>query len=81
MRRILRSMHKAGVLHRDIRSWNLLEDDFGRVYIADFDRAIRLASQKYYTVELERLKRFIDGGYVDDEPVIDGDDLTLEAPS
>ena len=65
----LESIHAAGVLHRDIRSWNVVVDDEG-LSIIDFDRASLTASEFDYTEEMRRMKRFVDGGYIDEEPII-----------
>ncbi|KAF8876906.1 hypothetical protein CPB85DRAFT_1443724 [Mucidula mucida] len=39
LKSVLTSIHEAGVVHRDVRSWNIMEDEFGRVRFADFDRS------------------------------------------
>lgn len=38
--RAIRSIHDAGIYHRDLNGHNLLVDDDGRVWIIDFDRAL-----------------------------------------
>lgn len=75
LRRTLRAIHKAGVLHRDIRSWNMMEDVYGRVYIADFDRATFDGSKENYSDEKKRLNEFLAGKYVDEARVIGRDDI------
>ncbi|KAF8878707.1 hypothetical protein CPB85DRAFT_1567759 [Mucidula mucida] len=30
LKSVLTSIHEAGVVHRDVRSWNIMEDEFGR---------------------------------------------------
>ncbi|KAF8999577.1 hypothetical protein BDZ89DRAFT_1082706 [Hymenopellis radicata] len=63
LRTILEGIHGAGILHRDIRSWNILIDESGQLYIADFDR------------EKKCLNSFISGKYVDEDAVIGLDDI------
>ncbi|KAF8901798.1 hypothetical protein CPB85DRAFT_1322794, partial [Mucidula mucida] len=75
LRSILGSIHEAGILHRDVRSWNILEDASGRVRFTDFDRASFCAKEEDYVVEKARLEKFIGGEYVDEARVIGADDL------
>ncbi|KAK0231423.1 hypothetical protein IW262DRAFT_481793 [Armillaria fumosa] len=63
---ILTSIHEAGVAHGDIRSWNLLEDDKGGHFIADFDRAKLRGSRYQMAAEQERLGLLLDGENIDD---------------
>lgn len=44
-KRALRSIHRAGVRHNDIRPENLLATEDGKVTIIDFDRAVVGASR------------------------------------
>ncbi|KAF9038305.1 hypothetical protein BDZ89DRAFT_1157159 [Hymenopellis radicata] len=74
LRETLKSIHKAGVLHRDLRSWNMLVDGFDRVFITDFDRSSLNASATEYRFEVERLEKFLSGGYVDRDPIIGYDE-------
>ncbi|SJL01254.1 uncharacterized protein ARMOST_04572 [Armillaria ostoyae] len=67
---ILKSIHAAGVAHGDIRSWNLLEDDKGGLFIADFDRAKIHGSRHQMAAELERMGFLLDGDDMDDDSVI-----------
>ncbi len=67
---ILKSIHAAGVAHGDIRSWNLLEDDKGGLFIADFDRAKIHGSRYQMAEELKRMSFLLDGGNMDDDSVI-----------
>ncbi|KAK0498138.1 hypothetical protein EDD18DRAFT_1071378 [Armillaria luteobubalina] len=67
---ILKSIHAAGVAHGDIRSWNLLEDDKGGLFIADFDRAKIHGSRYQIADELKRMSFLLDGGNMDDDSVI-----------
>ncbi|KAK0205957.1 hypothetical protein DFS33DRAFT_1257225 [Desarmillaria ectypa] len=66
----LKSIHAAGVAHGDIRSWNLLEDDKGGLFIADFDRAKIHGSQRQMAAELKRMGFLLDGANIDDDYVI-----------
>ncbi len=66
---ILTSIHEAGVAHGDIRSWNLLEDDKGGHFIADFDRAKLRGSRYQMAAEQERLGLLLDGENIDDYSV------------
>ncbi|KAF9018399.1 hypothetical protein BDZ89DRAFT_1073913 [Hymenopellis radicata] len=75
LRSILGSIHEAGILHRDVRSWNIMEDASGRVRFTDFDRASFHAKEADYVAERARLDKFIGGEYVDDDRVIGADDL------
>ncbi len=75
MRSILASLHEAGILHRDVRSWNIMEDASGRVRFTDFDRASFCAKEEDYVAEKARLAKFIGGEYVDEARVIGADDL------
>ncbi|PBK65726.1 hypothetical protein ARMSODRAFT_1087334 [Armillaria solidipes] len=66
---ILTSIHAAGVAHGDIRSWNLLEDDKGGYFIADFDRAKLHGSRVQMAAEQDRLGLLLDGENIDDDSV------------
>ncbi|KAK0447979.1 hypothetical protein EV421DRAFT_1706160, partial [Armillaria borealis] len=66
---ILTSIHKAGVAHGDIRSWNLLEDDKGGYFIADFGRAKLRGSRYQMVAEQDRLGLLLDGENIDDYSV------------
>ncbi|KAF9018406.1 hypothetical protein BDZ89DRAFT_1073919, partial [Hymenopellis radicata] len=59
LRSILGSIHEAGILHRDVRSWNIMEDASGRVRFTDFDRASFHAKEADYIAERARLAKFI----------------------
>lgn len=73
---ILGNIHGAGVLHRDIRSWNMMIDELGEVHIADFDRGSLHGSLSDYAAEKARLEAFIQGRFIDEDAVIGADDLT-----
>lgn len=73
---VLDDVHRAGVLHRDIRSWNLMLDDDDAVHIIDFDRASLDATPEDFDAEKARLKSFIEGQFVDLEPAIGRDCVT-----
>ncbi|KAF8891165.1 hypothetical protein CPB85DRAFT_1441057 [Mucidula mucida] len=75
LKSILTAIHEAGVLHRDVRSWNIMEDDFGRVRFTDFDRSSFRGTSEDYQAEQERLDRFIAGEFVDKDDIIGADDL------
>ncbi|KAF8904519.1 hypothetical protein CPB85DRAFT_1255327 [Mucidula mucida] len=76
LRSILRGIHGGGILHRDIRSWNILVDEFDHVYIADFDRGSFEGTEANFVEEKARLDSFIAGKYVDEDEVIGSDDLS-----
>ncbi|KAF8892863.1 hypothetical protein CPB85DRAFT_1566070 [Mucidula mucida] len=63
LKSVLTAMHEAGVLHRDVRSWNIMEDDLGQRDSED------------YRPSKERLDRFIAGEFVDKDAIIGADDL------
>ncbi|KAF9040266.1 hypothetical protein BDZ89DRAFT_1060691 [Hymenopellis radicata] len=75
LKSILTAIHEAGVLHRDVRSWNMMEDDFWRVRFTDFDRSSFRGTSEDYQAEQERLDRFIAGEFVDKDDIIGADDL------
>ncbi|KAF9012798.1 hypothetical protein BDZ89DRAFT_1077380, partial [Hymenopellis radicata] len=75
LKSILTAIHEAGVLHRDVRSWNIMEDDSGRVRFTDFDRSSLRGKPEDYQAEQERLDRFIEEGYVDKDDIIGEDDV------
>lgn len=74
-RTILADIHKAGVLHRDIRSWNIMVNDSGHISIIDFDRGSFLGTESEYQEEKDRLGEFMGGRYIDRNSVIGTDDL------
>lgn len=65
----LKAIHAAGVLHRDIRSWNIVVNN-ERLSIIDFDRASLTASKLDYTEEMNRMERFVNGKFIDEEAII-----------
>ncbi|KAF9012785.1 hypothetical protein BDZ89DRAFT_1077365 [Hymenopellis radicata] len=75
LKSILTAIHEAGVLHRDVRSWNIMEDDSGRVRFTDFDRSSLRGKPEDYQAEQERLDRFVEGEYVDKGDIIGEDDV------
>ncbi|KAF9018786.1 hypothetical protein BDZ89DRAFT_1139761 [Hymenopellis radicata] len=75
LKSILTAIHEAGVLHRDVRSWNIMEDESGRVRFTDFDRSSLRGKPEDYQAEQERLDRFIEGEYVDKGDIIGEDDV------
>ncbi|KAF8997943.1 hypothetical protein BDZ89DRAFT_1171107 [Hymenopellis radicata] len=75
LKRILKAIHSKGVLHRDLRSWNMMCNQHGEVSIIDFDRASLKASKEEFSKELARLTRFLDGEFVDEEAVIGSHDI------
>lgn len=62
----LDAIHAAGVLHRDIRGWNVMVDDFDEAYVIDFDRASLVGTPEDYAKERARLGYLIDGLHVHD---------------
>ncbi|KAF8868718.1 hypothetical protein CPB85DRAFT_900687, partial [Mucidula mucida] len=75
LKSVLTSIHEAGVIHRDVRSWNIMEDEFGRVRFTDFDRSSLEGTPEDYRAEKERLNRFVEGGFIDKADVIGEDPL------
>lgn len=70
LRAMLHSLHDANVLHRDVRSWNIMTHADGKLTIIDFDRASLQGMASEFDAENDRLERLIAGQYVDQEPVI-----------
>ncbi len=52
-----------------------MEDEFGRVRFADFDRSSLEGTPEDYRAEKERLDRFIEGEFIDKADVIGEDPL------
>ncbi|KAF9018916.1 hypothetical protein BDZ89DRAFT_1139660 [Hymenopellis radicata] len=75
LKEALLSIHAAGVLHRDIRYWNVLVDDAGHFSVIDFDRATTSASDHEFRWELERLEKLLRGEYINDAQVIGKDGM------
>lgn len=70
------------MLHRDIRTWNILVDDYGRWTISDFDRAnLFMASDEEYEEEMERLHMLVAGEDVDRMPMIGVDEALSTSSS
>lgn len=58
MGRAIAGLHRRGVFHADLNAHNALIDDFGRVWIIDFDKArIRQRTALWQTANLGRLAR------------------------
>ncbi len=68
-------IHGAGVLHRDLRVWNILVDGTGRITIIDFDRANTTANEQEFYWETERLEKLLRGEHVSDAHVIGKDGM------
>ncbi|KAF8901769.1 hypothetical protein CPB85DRAFT_1323037 [Mucidula mucida] len=81
LRAMLNSIHEAGVLHRDVRATNILEDHSGRLRFTDFDRGSLRAKSPDFVAEKLRLDKFIDGEYVERAAVIGEDDLSYSPSS
>jgi serine/threonine protein kinase len=62
--RAMKTIHKAGVRHRDIRPYNLLVNDANEVTIVDFDRAVLDARTDVKRAEYNMLKKLLDGNYI-----------------
>ena len=56
----LKNIHAAGVIHGNIRSPNLLIDEFGDTTIIDFDRAEKNESQTAQDAEFNRLTQILE---------------------
>lgn len=59
----LKSIHSAGVRHRDLRLENLTINHEGHPYIIDFDRAALNASESSRIREQKNLVALLDGQY------------------
>ncbi|KAF9037346.1 hypothetical protein BDZ89DRAFT_441370 [Hymenopellis radicata] len=75
IRAAMTSIHAAGVLHRDLRTWNILVNDAGGISIIDFDRANIDAQEKDFRVEWERLEKLLKGQHVENGQVIGKDGM------
>ncbi|KAF9027857.1 hypothetical protein BDZ89DRAFT_1160608 [Hymenopellis radicata] len=76
IRAAMSSIHAAGVLHRDLRTWNILVDDAGTgISIIDFDRSNIDAQEKDFPVEWERLEKLLKGKHVENGQVIGKDGM------
>ncbi|KAF9016335.1 hypothetical protein BDZ89DRAFT_1075705 [Hymenopellis radicata] len=64
--RILEKIHDRGVLHGDIRSWNLLLDNDSHANIIDFDQAELMASELHRKREKKTLIMLLKGHNVDE---------------
>lgn len=60
----MKTIHKAGVRHRDIRPYNLLVNDADEVSIIDFDRAVFEARKNLQRREYKMLESLLDGNYI-----------------
>ncbi|KAG6856564.1 hypothetical protein H0H87_003064, partial [Tephrocybe sp. NHM501043] len=61
--RVLKSIHAAGVRHRDIRGDNLVVNEDGVVNIIDFDRASLKSREQTMQSEMEHLISTLDGDH------------------
>ena len=61
----LRSIHRAGVRHNDIRPFNLLVKGEGKVTIIDFDRATLGASRGARRRERKHLNRLFNHDFLE----------------
>lgn len=59
----LKAIHAAGVLHGDIRSPNLVIDEFGEASIIDFDQAEKIDSETAQMAEFKQLARILEAKY------------------
>ncbi|KAF9037352.1 hypothetical protein BDZ89DRAFT_1061508 [Hymenopellis radicata] len=75
IRAAMTSIHAAGVLHRDLRTWNILVNDAGGISIIDFDRSNIDAQEKDFRVEWERLEKLLKGQHVENGQVIGKDGM------
>jgi len=55
----LEEIHKAGVLHGDLRHENLLVDELGRTAIIDFDQSEKTSSAEAMEWEMEELANLL----------------------
>lgn len=79
LRKTLKAIHAAGVLHGDLRSWNILIDELGGVSIIDFDRASLHPTFEELREERLRLEALLRGEYVDENPPIGVDDIVSDS--
>ncbi|KAF9034657.1 hypothetical protein BDZ89DRAFT_1062379 [Hymenopellis radicata] len=70
LKKTSKAIHAKGVLHRDLRSWNMMCNRYGEVSIIDFDRASLKASKEEFSQEAARMARFLKGEFVDRDSVI-----------
>ncbi|KAF9039609.1 hypothetical protein BDZ89DRAFT_1060767 [Hymenopellis radicata] len=75
LRRALSAIHAAGVIHRDLRAWNILIDSSGRISIIDFDRAGTRPTAADIEKEVARLESFLNGELIDDGEIIGVDSM------
>ncbi|KAF9032669.1 hypothetical protein BDZ89DRAFT_1063296 [Hymenopellis radicata] len=75
IRAAMSSIHTAGVLHRDLRTWNILVNDTGGISIIDFDRANIDAHEEDFRLEWERLEKLLKGKHVENGEVIGKDGM------
>ncbi len=69
------SIHTAGVIHRDLRTWNILVNDTGGITIIDFDRANIHADEDDLKLEWERLEKLLKGQHVENGQIIGKDGM------
>lgn len=62
----LDGIHKANVVHNDIRPPNLLVNKDGKVFIADFDKAELSHDEQVFVRERRKLDALLHGGYTSD---------------
>ncbi|KAF9016333.1 hypothetical protein BDZ89DRAFT_1075700 [Hymenopellis radicata] len=75
IRAAMSSVHAAGVLHRDLRTWNILINDAGSISIIDFDRANIDAHEEDFQLEWERLEKLLKGKHVENGEAIGKDGM------
>lgn len=62
----LDGIHKAGVVHNDIRPPNLLVNKDGKAFIVDFDKAVVTNDEQLFDRERDKLDILMDGEYTSD---------------
>ncbi|KAF8872557.1 hypothetical protein CPB85DRAFT_1260759 [Mucidula mucida] len=75
IRAAVSSIHAAGVLHHNLRTWNILVNDVGGISIIDFDRANTDAQDEDIQVEWERLEKLLKGKHVQNGQIIAKDGM------
>ena len=57
---ILNSIHKAGIIHGNLRLDNMLVNDTGEVAIVDFDQAQRSSDPRRFHKEVQALEGLLE---------------------
>jgi len=69
--RILSAIHKAGILHRDLRPENMVVDEDGLAAIIDFDRAVFNTEADSQDTETALLRRIFEKRYTGPASIVE----------